>query len=70
VRKTHVELSLTEDGLQRLQDECEEFNFELDEFLSYVIMAVVYEAMDRNGKGDPIYHKINWKKLRERGLCV
>jgi hypothetical protein len=51
----------------QLQDECEEFRFDLDELISLTLIAAISGNID-SGVGC-LYEKINWKGMKEQGLC-
>ena len=54
--------------LQEIQDECDEFNFGLDEFVSLIVAAAVVGKIESGTKGC-IYERIDWAFLKEKGIC-
>ena len=65
---SNVELRLTEDVLQELQDEAEEFNFDLNEYMSLVLIAVTHGKVGKGMMGS-LFERIDWNWMREQKIC-
>lgn len=64
----NVILRLPVEVWTELQDQMEEFNFGQDELISIVVMAAVLGLVE-SGKRGCLYERIDWIRMRERGLC-
>lgn len=66
-RLLNVNLHLPEKLISQLQDECEEFSFELEEYLSAVLISAANNKMDCCG--GCFYERIDWSWMKKEGLC-